>query len=578
MKSPEKYPLPERIGDPNLLTGRENEFEDFEQWLAGIPKKLSKSRVILGRRKSGKTAFVQRIFNRLWSEQGEIIPLYFTFPEKKIWYPEFAIQYYRTFASQYISFLEKNEEMVRSPMTLDQIEEYGRSNSIDPLVVDIEWLNRNEEKKRYDLMWETAYSAPDRFAAFFDRRILVIIDEFQYIGTCVYRDVTKQNADETLPGSYHDVVESKLAPMLVTGSYVGWMVNLMASYLEAGRLDRYYMAPYLTREEGLFSIYRYAEIYDTPITNETAEQINSLCMSDPFFISCIFRSKYRGKDLTARKGVIETVDYEITGRHSGLSATWKEYIDKTVKRINDANAKNILLHLSKNADREWTPKELKEKLQLDLSKNEIHERLNLMRESDLIEEGGSDSHYKGLKDGTLYLVLRNRFEGEITGYAPDLKNDFNEKLEQLKEERRSLKGKLGNLVGKFAEYQLATEFRVKKRFLLSDFFLNVKDKKRLNIIDVRLREKFQRSDGKEMEVDVVAKSDCGRVVVVEVKKRKKKTGIGDIRDFFEKTEVYAKKYPKKKILPAFLSVGGFTAPARKLCEDRGIGFAENIFA
>ncbi|MDM8517088.1 hypothetical protein QUF76_12875 [Desulfobacterales bacterium HSG16] len=45
-----------------------------------------------------------------------------------------------------------------------------------------------------------------------------------------------------------------------------------------------------------------------------------------------------------------------------------------------------------------------------------------------------------------------------------------------------------------------------------------------------------------------------------------------------KTEVYTKKYPKKKILPAFLSVGGFTAPARKLCEDRGIGFAENIFA
>jgi len=46
-----QYSLPERIGEPDLLTGREKEFALFHKWIKNIPKKLSKSRVILARRK-----------------------------------------------------------------------------------------------------------------------------------------------------------------------------------------------------------------------------------------------------------------------------------------------------------------------------------------------------------------------------------------------------------------------------------------------------------------------------------------------------------------------------------------------
>ncbi|MCP4757403.1 MAG: hypothetical protein GY866_41615, partial [Proteobacteria bacterium] len=94
-----KYPLEEKIGDPDLLVGREKEFKKFDKWISKIPKKLSKSRVILARRKSGKTSFVQRIFNRLWSDNGPVIPFYLDIPESKIWYPTFAIDYYCAFAS-----------------------------------------------------------------------------------------------------------------------------------------------------------------------------------------------------------------------------------------------------------------------------------------------------------------------------------------------------------------------------------------------------------------------------------------------------------------------------------------------
>ncbi|MCP4693023.1 MAG: hypothetical protein GY859_33585, partial [Desulfobacterales bacterium] len=170
----------------------------------------------------------------------------------------------------------------------------------------------------------------------------------------------------------------------------------------------------------------------------------------------------------------------------------------------------------------------------------------------------------------------NRFEREIEGFAPDLKSEFNEQIAQLKKEKNQLQGMFDNLTGKFAELQLAGAFRARKRFPLSDYFAGIRDKTRLNTIDVRNRVIFQRGDGKNMEIDVHTESSCGRVALVEVKKTEEKIGVGEVRIFMEKLDAYKKAFPKKKMLPAFFSVGGFTPQAGKLCRDAGIGTAERI--
>ncbi len=332
----------------------------------------------------------------------------------------------------------------------------------------------------------------------------------------------------------------------------------------------------LPEEEGLQAVYQYAEFYDEPITNDTAMQINHLCSSDPFFIACVIQSDYEDKDLTTKDGVVNTINYEVSDKDAEMFRTWGEYIDSAVKRINDTNAKDILLWMSKHADREWTPKGLKEKLTLELSPTQIHERLELLAETDVIQRGVSDIRYSGLQDGTMNLILRNRFEEEIKTYAPDLRKDLHAQLKQLTTEKHRLQGILNNLVGKFAEMQLAGEFRSKKRFRLSEYFEGVSDTTRLNLNDVRLREIFQRPDGKGQEFDVVADSNCGRVVVVEVKKTQDPIGRPEIETFWEKVVVYIALHPDKALLPAVLSVGGFTAPARRFCEDHAIGTAETI--
>ncbi|WP_207689756.1 hypothetical protein [Desulfonema limicola] len=291
-----QYPLPERIGEPELFTGRTKELKLFDEWIKKIPKRLSKSRVILARRKSGKTAIVQRIFNRLWSENRDVIPFYYNIPERKMWFPDFAIEYYRIFASQFISFLEKDESFIRKPLTLNQIREYGQTKSIEMLVHDPDSLIEYKNMGSYDLMWQMSCAAPHYYAGLLDRRFLVILDEFQNVSTMIYRDEKCESAhDATIPGSWHELSESKIAPMLVTGSYPGWMMNLISEYFEGGRLKITAFSPYLEPDEGLQCAYNYLEYYDVPVTNQNAFLINRLCMSDPFFISCVVGSDYYKK-------------------------------------------------------------------------------------------------------------------------------------------------------------------------------------------------------------------------------------------------------------------------------------------
>jgi hypothetical protein len=183
------------------------------------------------------------------------------------------------------------------------------------------------------------------------------------------------------------------------------------------------------------------------ITNQTAQQINELCMADPFFISCVIQSESPERDLTTTKGVIETVNYEITYRKSEMTRTWEEYIPIALSRVNDKHAKSILLHLSKHADREWTPRQIKEALSLDLSELEVHEKLFQLADSDLIEEGTSNIDFHGLQDGTLNLILRNRFEKEISNFVPDLKQEFQEKINALRIDKRRLQGRVNHLEG-----------------------------------------------------------------------------------------------------------------------------------
>jgi DNA-binding Lrp family transcriptional regulator len=337
------------------------------------------------------------------------------------------------------------------------------------------------------------------------------------------------------------------------------------------------LSPYLAKDEGLEAVYRYAQYFNTAITNETAVQINELCFSDPFFITCVLDSDYPDKDLTTAQGVIDVATYEITDRGSEMSKTWNEYLQLTFSQVNDRYAKTLLLFLNKHPERYWTPKELKAELNLtELTERELQKRLEAMSEADVIERGVADIDFRGLSDGTLHLIINNRFGKEINQLAPDLPHEFERQLADLEKDNRRLRGQLNHLSGLMAEYQLALALRRRKRFALTEFCQGVRDMTVLTLTQVQQRVLLQREDGKGLEVDIVAHSNCGRVVLVEVKKTQVKTALIQVADFWEKVQVYQRQHPEEIILPAFLSLGGFTEEALASCKEYGIGWATQI--
>ncbi|MEM7533365.1 MAG: restriction endonuclease [Chloroflexota bacterium] len=583
-----QYPLEEKIGSPDLLVGRKKEFASFNKWIGRMPHKLSKSRVILARRKSGKTSFVQRIFNQVWSQNGTVVPFFLDIADEAIWYPEFARKYYSHFMSQYISFLERDTSLVRNPLSLDDIRAYAKTNKdIDFVVRDVERFWQHEERGQHYFMWEIASHAPHRYASLSGlddrttRRFLVILDEFQNIATHVYRNQAFQGTPhKTMPGSFHSLSESKVAPMLVTGSYPGILLEIMANYLEAGRLSIFRMKPSLEPKHGLEAVYRYAQFYHEPIKDETAEYINELCMSDPFLISCVISNELEGKDLTKRNGVSKAVAYELSHFESEMSKTWNEYLRRTFERTNGVTTKKLMLFLNKNSEQDYRPSDLKSELNLTLSEEEIYERLEVLMASDVIRQGQSAFRFRGLEDGTLNLILRNHFEEEIEGVRPDFIGEFEAQLKAERAETRKWRGLANDFKGRLAEIKLAFVFRSKQQMgqplNLTDYFTDVADTRPLKLVSVMERVSHRLLNGDGEEIDIIAKADDGRVVMVEVRDRKDKTGTKPVMGLQTNALDYAEQYGVA-VLPAFLSLSGFTEEAIEFCKANGIAIArENL--
>ena len=57
------YALKERIGKPDLFVGRKKEMAFFLKWIDDIKDEKSMSTAIMARRKMGKTAIMERLFN-----------------------------------------------------------------------------------------------------------------------------------------------------------------------------------------------------------------------------------------------------------------------------------------------------------------------------------------------------------------------------------------------------------------------------------------------------------------------------------------------------------------------------------
>ncbi len=171
----------ERIGNPELFTGRKKELAYFLNWTDRIKRKISMSTAILSRRKTGKTALLQRLYNITFHKNEDIIPFYFEIRETDQWLGRFSEEFFLTFVCQYVAYKTRNKEYLSfgKTKTLEQVTEICRKQGLEYLADMTRGMQARYREENADAMWEIAREAPRMVAEYTDERVVQFIDEFQ---------------------------------------------------------------------------------------------------------------------------------------------------------------------------------------------------------------------------------------------------------------------------------------------------------------------------------------------------------------------------------------------------------------
>jgi hypothetical protein len=453
------YALKERIGKPELFTGRKKELDYFLKWINDIKDEKSQSTAILARRKMGKTAILERLFNITFYKNDGVIPFYYDIKENDIWLVDFCRDFFLTFIYQYIAFKSRKSDYLapEGKNNFEKARTAAVNEGLDYLTGIIDSVEYAVVHEQIDSLWETVRTAPHTMAVRRKEFIVQMIDEFQFMNAMIYWDRRKKNLAKNLAGGYLSTAESKIAPLLASFNrapaprgWVGWLMNQLKSMLPTRFYYEY--LENMPENEAVEMVYKFSRYFDVPITQETAYLMTEIAEGSPFYISSLIRSRYRAKDLTTVNGLTDTLEFETLDNRGNIKTTWMEYITSAFKKVNGKNAKNIVLYLCQHRAREVTRQELLEKLTLDWDDTKLEEKLEALVRGDIITQGPTHFDYRGVQDNIFDKVFRGVYEKEIREFdVRMIRKEYSEELGKLEKQYNKLKGKLNYQQGLFVE-------------------------------------------------------------------------------------------------------------------------------
>jgi len=543
---PEKitYALPETIGNTDLFVGRKKEFDFFlGRWYDRLIKNGAQSQAVVARRKKGKTAFLQRFFNILWScPNGGVIPFYYSIPEKATTLAGFSKEFFAMCASCYLSFMSRKPEFLLRTLKTEELPEYLKEER--DLRLNYQAILASEKSGDWDSMWSVASRTPFEIAATKGIKVVQILDEFQNINEYVYN--SKDKKITSMSGTYLDLAEKKEAPMVISGSEVHGLMAIIRSL--TGRFRERVMEN-LPEEEAKEAIRRYTQFANWKTDDTTLDKIWQLTQGDPLYIRALaFNESIPSEGLIQEEHIVEAYSQEIT--RGDIFKTWGEYIAKVFYEVNQKNAKRIMLYLF-SAGGERSRSQIRKDLKLEMTEVELENKLRQMLKADLISLGSSESKYVIAQDKTYELVFRRMYQDEIDHYALDVRKGIHQAM-----------GKASNTMGKYREFLIKEA--VKKPFNLKDLAENGID------LLIRPKEILERQRVKigvgEREIDLIVKGN--QELWIDIKDTKSKFGKSQTDRWLEIKALAPQQ--KKPILFAVYSQNGYTQSALERLKQQGV--------
>jgi hypothetical protein len=576
------YAYEERIGNPDLFTGRKEELAYFLKWINDIKEKKSQSTAVMARRKMGKTAVMERLFNITFFKNDSVIPFYYEIKENDVWVLDFCQDFFLTFIYQYIAFKTRKTEYLKPETRSDigKTAEIAKKEGLDYLCGIIEDAAHAVSHQKIDILWNIAREAPQTIAFRQKEFIVQMMDEFQFMNALIYWDKEKKNLAKNLAGGYLSTAESKIAPLLVSGSWVGWLLNELDTMLP--NRFWYEFLENMPENEAVEMIYKFSHFFDVPVTEQTAYLMFKQTEGSPFYISSLIRSRFPGKDLTTVKGLIDALEFETLDRRGNIKLTWMEYVLSTFKKVNGKNAKKIVLYLCQHRDREVSRAELLKKLNLDMDDSELEEKLDAMVKGDIISQGQTHFDYRGVQDNIFDKVFRGVYGKEIQNFdVRMIREEYSEELEKLQEQYNRLLGKFNCQKGYLAEYLILDQlklhagknnelFKSMTRYLPGDF----------DFCDYSRVWRYDSSPeySRSFSVDIFARSQspADYSIIGEVKSREaRKFSKEEAIEFEKKFEQVKKLENVERAVGFIFSRGGFTKEADQYCKTNCIACSED---
>jgi hypothetical protein len=225
---PAKYHLPIFQSVPA------DEFTDRAEYIAMLvrralntPRDMTFSTSIVGQRRLGKTAVLEQVYNRLFWEQDEVVPIYFNFEAKPTITTQFALVYFTNFLQQYVAFRLKDDDLARldrQQVDVNHLIELAETLQDDPITNYARAMHYRLTSPNFSLFEkiESAIYLPRRVMEYNRARwqpetsIFVMLDEFQELLRIRYDD----GHEADVVGLYQWAVEGRKCPHFVTGSAV----------------------------------------------------------------------------------------------------------------------------------------------------------------------------------------------------------------------------------------------------------------------------------------------------------------------------------------------------------------------
>ncbi|MDJ0841539.1 MAG: hypothetical protein QNK37_33840 [Acidobacteriota bacterium] len=540
--------LTEEIGNPELFTGRKRELQFLMDWTDLVKQQVGDSHVLLARKRRGKTALLQRYYNILYTRNDpKIIPFYFRVPEYPITLQNFTFEFYKSLISQYLSFKLRRPELYDLSIPWSRLIELCGDDAVPANNIrNMVPLIQENPGAAWNLVRETGHFIADRK----NERIIQIIDEFQYMNEFI----TLDGETIKLCSAYQKTASSKVSPQIVTGSYIGWLDAIVRRMV--GRYSEFRLGP-LPHDESIAAVFKYARLFNRPITPDQAAYVAELCYDDPYYISRIFKSPYLDRGQVTPQLARKILEHETRLDGGEITKMWSDYIISAVSRINDEHAKKIVLYLAKHGETEFTRDEIRRNLKLSLTDAQLVERMEKLVRADILARGRSMSHYRGLGDPMFEMVFRRLYEHEIEGIDIEtMEAEFERRFSKLERQMRNIKG-------------LAGEEKV--RYYLAQAGKNRIDPARLSMVEPAeslpqlgpfqwIRKlSLHPTQNRRIEIDLYARADNpdDPDLAVEVKNWASKVGAADV----DKEIANAKEATallERPVVFIFYSENGFT--------------------